>query len=357
MIPLYKPYMPEHTELDKILQSGQLAYGEYSKRFEKRIGDYIGNDKVLATNSFSMAISVAISTLDICADDEIIASPMACLASTQPFATYGIKVNWADVDPQTGTLDPESVKNCIGKKTKAIMHNHFCGYPGYIDEINDIGKEYGIPVIDDGIEAFGSEYKRTQIGNCNTDITVFSFQPVRVPNTIDGGAVVFRDKELYSKAVLVRDCGIDRTVFRDDIGEISPKCDITLKGHSATMSNVNSYIGICQMDHVDGIIEKQRHVASLWKSVLAEQKYIKVLGREEIRPNYWVLGTYVDDKYKRICEFREKGWYASGVHINNNIYSVFGKYRYLKGVEEFKDHFMALPSGWWVGDELVDYNA
>ncbi len=354
MIPLYKPFMPEHPELDSILYSGQLAYGKYSKEFEQRLSEYIGTEWVLATNSFNMAISVAISSLDILPGDEVIASPMACLASTQPLATYGIKVHWVDVDPRTGTLDPEAVRKCIGKKTKAIMHNHFCGYPGYIDEINAIGREYGIPIIDDGIEAFGSMYKGNKIGTNGSDVTVFSFQAVRVPNTIDGGAVVFNNRDLYEKAVLVRDCGIDRNRFRDEMGEIDPKCDIALRGHSATISNVNSYIGICQMNHVDELIERQRGVASVWREKLENTCGIEVLRREETTPNYWVFGTLVDNKLDRMREFRNKGWYASGVHINNNIYSVFGESAPLPGVEEFKDRFMALPCGWWVEEDLID---
>lgn len=173
MIPLYKPHMPELPELDDILHSGQLAYGIYAKQFEKALSDFIGIDSIWTTNSFNMSIEVAISLLDICPNDEIIASPMACLASTQPYAVHGITVNWADIDPLTGTLDPDSVRNNISKKTKAIVHNHFCGYLGYVDEINAIGKEYGIPIIDDGIEAFGSEYKGNKLGNCGTDLTIF----------------------------------------------------------------------------------------------------------------------------------------------------------------------------------------
>ena len=94
------------------------------------------------------------------------------------------------------------------------------------------------PVIDDCIEAFGSEYKGHKLGNVGTDITIFSFNPVRLPNTIDGGAVVFKNKEYYNKCLLVRDAGIDRSRFRDDIGEINPKCDTKLIGHSATMGEV-----------------------------------------------------------------------------------------------------------------------
>ncbi|MFA6142007.1 MAG: DegT/DnrJ/EryC1/StrS family aminotransferase [Candidatus Omnitrophota bacterium] len=136
MIPLYKPYMPaELPELNAILHSGALAYGEKGKQFEQKLSSFIGIEQLIIVNSFNSAVLVALSTLGIKSGDEIIASPMACLSSNQPPVTIGTKVIWADVDPATGTLDPESVKQKITSKTKAILHNHFCGYPGYIDEL------------------------------------------------------------------------------------------------------------------------------------------------------------------------------------------------------------------------------
>lgn len=350
MIPLYKPHMPELPELDQILHSGELAYGKYTKEFEKRIEKFIGCEQghVFVTNSFNMAIAVTISLLDMKAGDEVIVSPMACLASTQPFAAHEIKIRWADIDPQTGTLCPNSVQKKITSKTKAIIHNHFCGYPGYIDEINEIGFQFGLPVIDDGIEAFGSEYKQKKIGACGTDITIFSFNPVRIPNTIDGGAVIIKNPELLKKTELIRDCGIDRSIFRDSVGEINPLCDITLTGHSATMSNVNGYIGMRQMESMENILGRQRAQAKIWERNLAEKKEIKIISRTEVSPNYWVFGILAEDKRKAILEFRNNGWYASGVHLNNNVYSIFGKQEDLPGVSDFYSKFVALPCGWWI---------
>ncbi|MDD4156728.1 MAG: DegT/DnrJ/EryC1/StrS family aminotransferase, partial [Candidatus Cloacimonetes bacterium] len=250
-------------------------------------------------------------------------------------------------------LSPESLRKKITTKTRVIIHNHFCGYPGYIDEINAIGHEYGIPVIDDGIECFGSEYKGNRIGNCGTDITVFSFTAVRIPNTIDGGAVILNNEDLFLKSQLVRDCGIDRTIFRDIMGEINPNCDIQFTGHSATMSNLNGYIGIQQMDHVEKMIRKQRENAQVWEMLLAGRKDLTPIQTLSNLPNYWVYGILANNKQKAMLEFREKGFFASSVHINNNIYSVFGDKAELKGVNDFMKRFIALPSGWWINKQKI----
>lgn len=349
MIPLFKPYMPDLPELDAIIHSGALAYGNYTKQFEEKLREYFGTPYLMVTTNFHLAISVALTSLEIKYGDEVIASPMACLASTQPYLSNGCKIRWADVDPKMGTLDPESVKKRITINTKAIIHNHFCGYPGYIDEINEIGARYGIPVIDDGIECFGSEYHGMKIGNCRTDVTIFSLTAVRFCNCIDGGILIFKDKDLYEKSLLIRDCGIDRFKFRDELGEISQDCDISLVGYSAMMSNVNGYIGMKQMKMIPELLEKHRAQAEKWRTIYDFQSTMIPIYREKCNPNYWVYGLLTDNKIETIKSFRNMGYYASGVHIRNDIYSAFGKQGVvLLGVEEFYNRFVALPCGWWM---------
>ena len=353
MIPLYKPFMPEVPLVDEILHSGQLAYGKYGRAFESLLRTYFGTEHLLVTNTFNMAILVALTTLGLKPGDKAIVSPMACLASTQPLLSMGIQVIWADVDPKLGTLDPESVRSLVIHNPKVIIHNHFCGYPGHIDEINAIGQEYGIPVVDDGIEAFGSEYKGNRIGNVGTDVTIFSFNPVRFPNTLDGGVVIFKDEKQHKKSILVRDAGIDRPRFRDELGEIDPACDIEMVGHSATPMEIGSYIGIQQMKHANEILNKQRTNAQQWDKVFYNNEDICPIINKYSNPNYWVYGVLVPDKREYLKMFREKGFYASGVHLNNNTYSVFGDQKNLQGVTKFYNSFLALPSGWWVNSEQI----
>ena len=142
--------MPEKLpKLDYILHSGALAYGKWGHEFEKRLGEYIYNSQILATNSFNAAYQLAITTLGLQPKDEVIGSPMTCLASNQPFATQHVKVIWADIEPATGMLDVGDVRKKITPRTKAILVNHFCGYVGYVDEVLALAKEYGLYVIED----------------------------------------------------------------------------------------------------------------------------------------------------------------------------------------------------------------
>lgn len=340
----------ELPELYNICQSGALAYGKWGHCFENRLRNFLKVDNLLVTSSYGVAMQIALLVLKLKPGDEVIASPMCCLASSQPLVTYGLTVKWADIDPRSGTLDPDSVKKVITPKTKAIVHNHFCGYIGYVDEINSVGKFHGIPVIDDCIEAFGSSYKSKYSGNLGADISVFSFQTVRLPNTIDGGAIAFKEKSMFENALLARDLGIDRNIFRDSDGEISNLCDISDLGCAGTLNELSSYIGCCQMDYISDLLLQQRKNADKWHNQLAAFKDIYPLdrGREIVIPNYWVFGLLCNNKIKTMHKFREHGYYASSVHLPNTYYSVFGKQEKLLGVNEFYNSFLAIPCGWWM---------
>ena len=351
MIPIFKPYMPENitSGIEGILNSGKLSYGEKGKEFEEKLASYIGNEKVLTISSYNQALLVVLSTLGLKPGDEIIASPVSCLASNQPFVVKGLKVIWADINPLSGTLSVDDVRSRITSKTKAIFHNHYCGYLGEIEAMNALGKEFGIPVIDDCIEAFGSELNGEKTGNLGTDITVFSFQTVRLPNTIEGGALVFKNQKMFEKAKIIRDYGIQRDNFRNELNEINPECDIKLEGYGALMSEVNSFIGVKQMDDVSKLIEKQRMNAKVWDKKINEIKNIKPINiTPNSSPNNWVYGIFAENKIEAIKSFRKQGFYATSVHINNNIYSIFNNKINLKGVAEFMNNFVALPCGWWI---------
>ncbi|WP_260392392.1 DegT/DnrJ/EryC1/StrS family aminotransferase [Empedobacter falsenii] len=342
--------MPQgiESELMNILNSGQLAYGKYGREFEGKLASFIGNDNVVTVATYNQALLMVLSILDLKPGDEIIASPVSCLASNQPFAIKGLSVKWIDVDPTTSTMDISKLRRMITSKTKAIFNNIFCGFAGDLDEVYKIGKEFGLPIIDDCIEGFGTQYKGNYTGNTGADITVFSFQTVRLPNTVDGGALVFKDKNLYDKAKLIRDYGIDRTTFRLPNGEINPDCDITLEGYGATMSETNSYIGVQQMDELPKLFSIQQENAEQWDAFFVDRTDVNPISIfKDCNPNFWVYGVLAENKLDFIQLMKDSGYYATGVHVNNNIYSVFGNKVDLPGVNEFMKKFVAIPSGWW----------
>lgn len=353
MIPLYKPYIPSNLpHLNNILQSGEISYGKWGQNFEKVMQNYIGStERPVSTGSYTTTLFVMLQAAGIKPGDEIIASPLSCLGSTMPLKAYGADVVWADIDPASGTLSPDSVREKITSKTRMIFHNHGCGYPGHIDEINALGREYGILTVDDCIEAFGAEYKGRKMGNTGSDITTFSFQTVRLPNTLDGGAVVFNKPELTQRALIARDYGVDRTCYRLENGEINPQADVTEKGYGAMPKEPGSYIGYETMQQLPNLIQRQRENAAVWRDMIATDfNHCQLLsaGNSYAEPNYWVFGLLSDHKLDDIQRFNKLGFEASGVHLPNTHYSIFGNQGRFPGVEDFYRRFFAIPSGWWL---------
>jgi perosamine synthetase len=350
MIPLFKVFMPSevHEGINDVLNSGQLVYGEHTKNFESKLQEYVGNENILAISGNSVLF--ALRLLGIKANDEVIVSPMSCLMTTQPIVAVGAKVIWADIDPMTGSLDPEYVKKKITSKTKAIVHYHWAGYPGYINEINAIAKEHGVYVIEDATESFGAEYNGEKLGNNGTDVVCYSFTPVRLPNAIDGGGVAFESKALFNKAVLMRDLGIDRSKFRDSLGEISDLCDISTIGDSAMMNNVSGYVGASQIEHLDELYSIQRENAKKWQEHFSDNKEIALLNtRNNTNPSYWAFTILSNHRDDLLQKFRNDGFYASKMHLRNDLYTVFkSSAKDLKGINDFSNKQLNLPCGWWM---------
>ncbi len=357
MIPLYKVYMPNgiKDQLLEIIYSGKISYGKFSKLFEKKIQEYIGNPLIMTTSTSNHALQIAFDVLELPIDSEVIASPMSCLASTQPILTNKLKVKWVDIDPSTGTLDPDEVKKNISTRTKAILHYHWCGYPGYIDEINKLGKENGLYVVEDATESFGAQYKNNFIGNTGTDIVCFNFGPVRLPNSIEGGAISFSTTEMYSKALLMRDYGIERNKFRDEFGEISSLCDIKIRGYGAMMNDINGFIGLKQMNKVPELLDKQKTNSEILKAAFDDISGISTIdNRNEILPSFWVYSLFTKEKNKMIDFLRKSSIGCSSVHLRNDIYTCFNNTgKSFNGTDSFINKNISIPSGWWTNTEDI----
>lgn len=334
--------------LDNILHSGQLAYGAHAKKFEEKLAQYIGIQKLLCSSSFNTAYLIALKTIGLRRGDTVIASPMCCLASSQPLALSGLNVIWADIDPETGLLDPDSVKKSLKPGVKAIIHNHFCGYAGRISEIQKLAFENNLKLIDDVSEAFGTEFQGRKAGNWDADVTIYSFQTVRLPNAIDMGGISFKEPDNFIVAARLRDYGIDRQRFRDEDGEICSGCDITEAAYGALPNDVNAYVGLCSLEKTPELIEQQRENAKFWeKYSIPDLTPLKL--NEGSKPNYWVYGGLIENKKEFIRFMKNNGQYAvSGIHLPNYYYSLFGNQKTLNGVKKFYNQFVGIPCGWWM---------
>lgn len=188
LIPNFKPFIPKQS-IDKVVATLKTSWiggdGPRVKEFENKIAKIIKNKNVLAVNSGTSALQLALRLAGV-AGGEVVTTPMTCFATNAAIVSEGAIPVWADIDPATGNIDPSDILQKITKKTKAIMAIHWGGAPCEIDKINKIASKYNLPVIEDAAQALGSEYAGKPIGS-HSDFVAFSFQAIKIINTVDGG--------------------------------------------------------------------------------------------------------------------------------------------------------------------------
>lgn len=350
MIALVKPYIapPEEMmpEIKKILYSGYIAEGEAVYQFERGLGNYIGNPKVLALNSGTAALHIALTLLEIGEGDEVISTPMTAEPTNTTIALTGAKIVWGDIDPNTGLLDPKSVREKISNKTKAIMLVHYAGMVCDMDEFNQISEETGIPLIEDSAHCFGGKYKGKIIGS-NARFTCFSFQAIKQMTTVDGGALAFQNEEDMNAARKLRWFGLDKKVPRLEN-------DITRAGFKYGMNNVTGTIGSVQLKRHEEVVGRYISNGKFYDEALKGVDGVTLIPYyPHTEPSYWLYTMKVENR-DAFCRMMEgSGILASPLHHRNDTHSVFsGSACELPQMDEWYERFVHIPCGWWVDDGM-----
>ncbi len=355
MIPLFKVFMAPNVmgSLEEVLFSGYVTQGTKVEEFEKKLADFLGNPYVVTVNSGTSALHLALDLAGVGLGDEVITTPMTCTATNWPILAHGAMIVWADIDPQTGNIDPESIKKRLSAKTKAVMAVDWGGYPCDIDRI----KKYvgDIPVIEDAAHAVGAMYKGRMVGNA-ADYTCFSFQAIKHLTTIDGGALLVKTKKDYSKAVLLRYFGIDRKKRSEDY---RIEKDISMWGYKFHMNDVNATIGIANVSYTKEILKKHRENATAYRKAFAHLPWVTLLREDEgYLSSYWLFTMKVNRATPFMNYMKAHNVMASKVHRRNDTHPITKVFRVsLPSVDEFYSHMVCLPVGWWVRKHDREYIA
>lgn len=358
-IPLYKAHVPPGIgeELEPLFASGQLSGGPAVEAFQASLGDFLGNRQLLLTGDVSSSISLALMLAGVGPEDEVVLSPMVCLATSCPVANQHARVRWCDVDPWTGNLDPADLERCLTPRTKAILVYHWAGNPAEMDPILDIARAHGLAVIEDAGEAIGAEYKGRRLGAVGADFSVFSFYPNRHITTIEGGAISFSHAEAWERGRWLRRYGMHQPTFRSADGEINSDSDIRQAGLNTYMNQVSASIGLKQMARLPGVLEQHRANASRYDALFAGLQAVRPLRvLPEARSSYWVYTILAEQRDQLMSHLKAQGINCSKVHLRNDLYSCFGPSEVgLPGVDDFSRMTLSLPCGWWVCEEEVGY--
>lgn len=259
----------ELSQVKEAFEYGYFGLAYKVDEFEKAIADYLETDRnVVATNTGTSALHLALTTIGIGEGDEVILPSFTFVATAQAISETGAKPVFCEVDPDTFLLDLEDVKKKISTKTKAIIPVHYAGRPCDMDSLLKIKEEKGIRIIEDAAHAFGSFYKGKKIGSFG-DITCFSFDSIKVMTCGEGGAIISDDPAFSDLAKQKRLLGIDRkTMHVKDWKKRGWIYDVPSQGYRYHMSNINAAIGLAQIKKVDKFIARRREICRLYDNNL-----------------------------------------------------------------------------------------
>nr|WP_290835575.1 DegT/DnrJ/EryC1/StrS family aminotransferase [Halomonas sp.] len=348
----------ETAALD-VLRSGRIANGEYVEKFEKKLGDILGQPNVVTTVDMTSALFLALHLAGVVEGDEVLTTAFACLSTNTAIAHHKAKPIWVDVSPKSVEMDVADLQSKISEKTKAVILYHIAGYPGPAREIADICKQRGIVLIEDCDNALFAERESVQVG-FNGDFSIYSFYPNRQINTTEGGALICKSPEMALKARKFRRFGINPRTFRTSEGEINSLSVIPEIGWSVALNNFCAALGCAQLDTVQLRHNKtQRNVQKLKALIKNIVGVTPVPVGENSNPAYWVFLLYIEDRDKVLSLLKQHGVMASCLHMRNDIYTGFGvrQSAQLPNTDYLQEHIMAIPCGWWLDDESLKHIA
>jgi len=359
-IPLFKTHLPPdaHLAVKATIETGQLALGANVAEFEKRLGSWSGSNRVCGVSDVSGALTLALYVAGVRPGDEVILSPMTCLATSMPVANLFATPVWCDVDPGTGMMDSSLLQNLITEKTRAIIVFHWSGDIANLKALRDVANRAGIPLVEDASEAFGAEFQGTKIGCKTADFTVMSFGAVRQLTCGEGAAVSAIDDQHFDSLQKLRRYGINSASFRLTNGDLNPDSDIPVAGFNFPMNNIAATIGIGQFRDIESIVQKYRANGAYFQDALTDIPGLTLLERrDDAISGYWTYSMRAEKRDDLVRKLLLSGIGSQRLHLRNDKYSCFARSiskNSLSGVDIFDRENISIPCGWWVGSRERD---
>lgn len=247
------------------LKSPFLTQGPKVKEFEQAICNYTGAKYCVTTANATAGLHLAMLAIGVKPGDEVITSPNTFLASSNCILYAGGTVKFADVEADTANIDPDEIEKQITDKTKGIIPVHFAGQSCDMEKISKIAKKHNLFVVEDAAHAIGSDYKNTKVGSCKySDMTIFSFHPVKTITTGEGGAITTNNEELYKKLLALRSHGM----YKD--GEMATTWEYEMRdlGFNYRLTDIQAALGITQLQKLDKFKKRRREIVDYYNKNL-----------------------------------------------------------------------------------------
>lgn len=361
------PYGKQTIEQDDIqavvdvLKSDFLTTGPKIAEFEQTVADYVGAKYAVAISNGTSALHAACFAAGIEPGDEVITTPLTFAASANCVLYCGGTPVFADVDPKTYNIDPEDIQRKITDRTKAIIAVHLAGQPCDMDAIHSIAREHGLIVIEDGAHALGSVYKGKKVGSMS-DMTTFSFHPVKPITTGEGGMIVTDNEDFYKKMILFRRHGItrdDSMMTRNDGPWFYQQFNL---GYNYRITDIQCALGCSQMKKLDRFLARRKEIVARYNEAFADCDNIITpyqLSDTESGWHLYIVQVKKCDRRQVFENMREKGIGVNVHYIPVYMHPYYQEHGYenvhCANAEEIYSHIISLPLYPGLTSEQQDY--
>ena len=361
------PYSRQWIEEDDIqaivetLKSDYLTTGPKISEFEKDLANYVGAKFAVAVSNGTAALHIACLAAGIKEGDEVITTPLTFAASSNCVLYCGGKTVFADIDPDTYNIDPDDILRKISEKTKAIIPVHFSGQPCDMDAIHKIAEEYDLIVIEDAAHAIGAEYRGKKIGGLS-DMTEFSFHPVKHITTGEGGAVTTNSEELYQKLILLRTHGITRNpdlMTQNDGGWYYQQIAL---GYNYRITDIQCTLGISQLKKLERSVQRRREIAEKYDEAFRDVDGLVIPYQAPYSFNsyhLYVLQFTGIDRKEAYDRLQEAGIHVNVHYIPSYTFPYYRNHGYAgiccPNAEKVYKNMLSIPMYYGLTDEQIEY--
>lgn len=355
--------------VERVLHSDWLTQGPAIEAFEKKVANYCGAKYAVAVTNATSALHIACKAADLGEGDVLWTSPITFTASANCGRYCGADVDFVDIDDKTYNMSVAELQHKLEtavKKPKVVIPVHLAGQSCDMESIKALADEYGFKIIEDASHATGADYKNTKVGSCcYSDMTVFSFHPVKIVTTGEGGIVLTNNKELYEKLKLYRSHGITR-----DSDLMTQEADgpwyyqqIEL-GFNYRMTDMQAALGCSQMDSLDEFVARRRYVVKRYNEKLKGLPLRTPYQDEATNPSWHIYIIRVDftkvklSKKEIFARMRDRGIVLNLHYIPVHTQPYYQKLGFQKGdfpvSEKYYEEAITLPLYYDLTDEQQD---
>jgi len=270
-VPFAKPHFTgtEGALVAEVIASGWVSQGPKVREFEAAFAARVGAAEAVATTSCTTALQLALYVMGVRPGDEVIVPSLSFIATANSVWHCGATPVFADIDPDTYNLDPAAAERAITERTKAIMPVHQVGLPADMDRFLELGRRYGVEIVEDAACAIGATYKGRSIGAMGPP-ACFSLHPRKVITTGEGGMITLQDSDVAARLRKLRAHAMDvsdlaRHFAKDVVIESYPE-----RGWNARMTDMQAQLGLCQLQELDWILDRRRALCKRYSAAIAQ---------------------------------------------------------------------------------------